>query len=147
MIVMIVGSTGAGKTTYARKLSQEITAVVYSIDHWMKKLYGDDMPIDPKPDWFHQNHAWYLESPFWPKTILDLGFSTEKHRQKFISKFLKQKREKGDIFVMTVDDSLFECNEPNEPHRQNTVRVLQLALQHFQASGAWRLFDHGCPLQ
>jgi adenylate kinase family enzyme len=44
IIILIVGSTGAGKTTYARKLAEQIQAVVYSIDDWMKGLYWQDMP-------------------------------------------------------------------------------------------------------
>lgn len=61
MIYLVVGSTGAGKTTYSYKLSQDLPAVVYSIDHWMKKLYWPDMPTSPDIEWFQNNHQWYMD--------------------------------------------------------------------------------------
>jgi predicted kinase len=145
-----VGSTGAGKTTYSRKLASEISAVVYSIDNWMKAMFGADMPSEPQPSWFHENHEWYVEriarceemilelvksrALLSQPSILDLGFSTKEHRKKFIDRlssegiavriqFLdvdaeerkqrveKRNQEKGETFMMTVDDSLFDFME------------------------------------
>ncbi len=150
MITLIVGSTGAGKTTYSRKLAKELPAVVYSIDNWMKSLFGADMPEDPKPEWFHENHEWYVarikrceaqikdlsknRALIAQQSILDLGFSTKDHRKDFINFFSKENvpvtihfldidkgerkrrvesrnREKGDTYVMEVDDSLFDFME------------------------------------
>lgn len=39
----IVGSTGAGKTTYARKLAREHGALPFSIDEWMRELFAADL--------------------------------------------------------------------------------------------------------
>lgn len=41
---LICGSTGAGKTTYALRLSETLGAVHFSIDEWMVRLYGPDAP-------------------------------------------------------------------------------------------------------
>ena len=41
---LICGATGAGKTTYALKLSETLGAVHFSIDEWMVSLYGPDAP-------------------------------------------------------------------------------------------------------
>jgi predicted kinase len=41
---LICGSTGAGKTTYARALSGKLGAMRFSIDEWMVALYGPDVP-------------------------------------------------------------------------------------------------------
>lgn len=41
---LICGSIGAGKTTYALALSQQVTALHFSIDQWMVALYGQDAP-------------------------------------------------------------------------------------------------------
>lgn len=46
---LICGSTGAGKTTYALALCQQLGAVHFSIDEWMVSLYGPDAP--QPPDW------------------------------------------------------------------------------------------------
>ncbi len=40
---LIVGSTGAGKTTYARRLAADRRALVFSIDEWMQDLFGPDL--------------------------------------------------------------------------------------------------------
>ena len=103
MIVLVVGSTGAGKTTYARKLAPDLPGVVYSIDNWMKSLFGADMPEDPQPEWFYENQQWYVQriarcekmitdlatqrAKVGQQSILDLGFSTEEHRKLFIDHF------------------------------------------------------------
>lgn len=99
-IVLVVGSTGAGKTTYSEKLAVKLSAVVYSIDSWMKALYWQDMPKNPDNAWFIENGSWYMDrigrceslileevskrAKLNQKSILDLGFSTSNHRIKFI---------------------------------------------------------------
>ena len=42
-IHFIIGSTGAGKTTYARKLASECRALPFSIDEWMHELFAPDL--------------------------------------------------------------------------------------------------------
>lgn len=46
---LICGPSGAGKTTYSRKLCDEIGGVHFSIDDWMMTLFAPDAP--PTPDW------------------------------------------------------------------------------------------------
>lgn len=103
MITLVVGSTGAGKTTYARELAKRLPAVVYSIDEWMRDLYWQEMPSQPDMAWFEANQKWYLEridrceqrilqeslqrAQIGQKSILDLGFSTREHRVRFIKAF------------------------------------------------------------
>ena len=43
-LILVVGCTGAGKTTYARQLAAELGAVRFSIDEWMMALFGPDVP-------------------------------------------------------------------------------------------------------
>ena len=42
-LVLVCGSTGAGKTTYSMCLAEEAGAVRFSIDPWMQRLFSDDM--------------------------------------------------------------------------------------------------------
>ena len=49
MIHLICGSTGAGKTTYANELSQQLAALPLSIDDWMVTLFAPDTP--PQVSW------------------------------------------------------------------------------------------------
>jgi predicted kinase len=51
VIHFVCGSTGAGKTTYAIRLSSEIRAVRFSIDEWMAALFWMDSPQPLDPDW------------------------------------------------------------------------------------------------
>ncbi len=41
---MMCGLTGSGKTTYAKRLEREHSAVRFSVDEWMIELYGHHMP-------------------------------------------------------------------------------------------------------
>lgn len=50
-IHLICGSTGAGETTYALKLADELGAVRFSIDEWMTALYWMDSPQPIDPAW------------------------------------------------------------------------------------------------
>lgn len=37
---LLYGFTGAGKTTFAKQLALEISAIRFTLDEWMVKLYG-----------------------------------------------------------------------------------------------------------
>ena len=107
MVILIVGSTGAGKTTYAKELSNRVGAAVFSIDDWMRALYWQEMPLEPSNQWFVDNSQWYIDrigrcedlvfkrtldrATRGEKTILDLGFSTSEHRRKFIDKLCERR--------------------------------------------------------
>ena len=49
MIHLICGSTGAGKTTYANELRQQLGALHLSIDDWMVTMFAADAP--PQSNW------------------------------------------------------------------------------------------------
>ena len=42
-IHFVIGSTGAGKTTFAQALARDERALVFSIDTWMQGLFGADL--------------------------------------------------------------------------------------------------------
>lgn len=52
---LIIGPVGAGKTTFARRLSADLEAVGFNLDAWMTTLYGED----PRPA--EGRIAWYVE--------------------------------------------------------------------------------------
>ena len=94
MVHLIVGNTGAGKTTYAQKLRSEQNAVVFSIDKWNKELFLPDRRKGDGLDWFLEritrsetvimDMIIQLEAAG-ADSILDLGFSRYNHREKFRS--------------------------------------------------------------
>ncbi len=92
MIHLIVGNTGSGKTTYSKRLKQELGGVVFSIDKWNNTLFLPDKTESDGLEWFleridraetlmmdliiHLEHS-HTDS------ILDLGLSKFGHREKF----------------------------------------------------------------
>lgn len=50
-IHIVFGRQGAGKSTYSKKLIKDIKGVHFSIDKWMWKLYGKDMPKSMNLKW------------------------------------------------------------------------------------------------
>ena len=91
-LILVVGCTGAGKTTYARALADEIGGVRFSIDEWMMALFWPDSPQPIQFAWTMERvnrceaqifaMAQQLAERGVP-AILDLGFTKPEHREKF----------------------------------------------------------------
>lgn len=88
-VYLITGSTGAGKTTYSRRLAECKKAQVFSIDEWMKTLFWMDAPDSPDFEWAMdkvdrcENQIWNVGERILRSgvpIILDLGFSRKKQR-------------------------------------------------------------------
>ena len=89
---LICGSTGAGKSTYAQALAQELGGLHFAIDRWMVALFWQDSPQPIEFDWtmtrIDRCEAMIFETAMQASTIgvpaiLDLGFTKVVHRQKF----------------------------------------------------------------
>lgn len=91
-IHLICGAVGAGKTTFATKLSQEAGAVLFSIDEWMTALFTPDLRGDIEYDWAMERIG-RMENLIWSHVrqlmkldidaVLDLGLLQRDHRAKF----------------------------------------------------------------
>ncbi len=82
---MIHGYLGAGKTTFARRLEQELPAIRFTHDEWMARLYGVDPPVEHFADYRSRVSA-QIDS-LWSRclqlgldVILDLNFWTRSGR-------------------------------------------------------------------
>jgi len=93
VIHLIIGNTGAGKTTYAQKLKQSNQAVLFSVDKWNKELFLPDRTVSSDVNWFIEriNRSEVIISDLIVQlhfancdAILDLGFAKVEHRKKFI---------------------------------------------------------------
>lgn len=145
-VVLVVGSTGAGKTTYSSKLERELPGVVYSIDNWMKELYWQDMPKNPNNSWFQENGAWYMErisrceslitknvldrAKLQQKSILDLGFTTAEHRIRFIKKFQENGIEVSSHFL-DIDEEVRWQRVQQRNTQQGETFVMNVDRQMF----------------
>ena len=48
---VVTGSTGAGKSTFARELATRVSGMRFSIDEWMTRLYWMDSPEKKDFEW------------------------------------------------------------------------------------------------
>ena len=93
-IHIVFGRQGAGKSTYSKKLKRDINGVHFSIDEWMWKLYGEDLPKSMNLKWIMERVE-RCENQIWETTkqitdcgievVLDLGFTKYKKRELFSS--------------------------------------------------------------
>lgn len=112
-IHLICGSTGAGKTTYAREFASSNGGVVFSIDEWMVSLFGEDAPKNLSPAWIFPR-VLRCEAQMWAMalqlgklnipSILDFGFQRYEHRQRYAN-FAKQAQFTTRLHVLDVDAS------------------------------------------
>ncbi len=94
---IVFGPQGAGKSTYSKKLSKEVSGVHLSIDDWMWKLFGDDLPKTMNLKWIMERVE-RCEKQIWSTAeqivscggavILDLGF-TKLAKRKLFEKLAK----------------------------------------------------------
>lgn len=92
MIHLILGNTGAGKTTYAQVLKNNLQGVLFSVDHWNNTLFMVDKKPSDGVDWFLERIARgdtmirslvkQLEEAG-VDSVLDLGFAKEERRAIF----------------------------------------------------------------
>ena len=106
---IVAGSTGAGKSTFARELAARVGGVRFSIDEWMAALFWMDSP--EKKDF-----PWAMErigrceaqiaavatslAGVGVDAVLDLGFTLREHRKAW----LKRAREAGVAVELHVLD-------------------------------------------
>ncbi|MEE9438160.1 MAG: AAA family ATPase [Saprospiraceae bacterium] len=91
-IHIIFGPQGAGKTTYSKKLSEEVKGIHLSIDDWMWKLFGEDLPKPMNLKWIMERvercekQIWSIStqiSESGSDVILDLAFTKKAKRELF----------------------------------------------------------------
>jgi predicted kinase len=82
---LIHGYLGAGKTTLARKLENDLPAIRFTHDEWMARLYGDDPPADEFQA-LYRRVSERIDS-LWPRclelgvdVVLDLNFWSRRQR-------------------------------------------------------------------
>ena len=90
-IHLLVGNTGAGKSTYAARLATQERAHVIAVDEWMRVLFHPDQPDPPSYYWAIERtrridaqavtEATRLAALGVP-VILDLGFFAREHRDR-----------------------------------------------------------------
>ncbi len=160
MIHLIVGNTGSGKTTYSKELKRKTNGIIFSIDKWNKTLFLDDKKTIDGLEWFLErieraekiilDLVNQLENSK-TDSILDLGLSKFKHREKFrkfadlnnyglkihyldvskeirLHRIMKRNAEKGATFEFEVSKEDFDFmenwfEEPNEKEMERGIKI------------------------
>ena len=84
---LIYGYLGSGKTTFAKKLENEIAALRFSPDEWMFQLFGSNPPAEHFAE-YHQKidglitRYWIDALRLGLDVILDFGFWSRESRDK-----------------------------------------------------------------
>lgn len=113
-IHIVFGPQGAGKTTYSKQLSAKVNGVHLSIDEWMWKLYGDDLPKPMNLKWIMERvercekQIWSIAkqiSKSGSDVILDLGFTKVAKRNQFL-KLAQEHDLPTELHIVTAPHSL-----------------------------------------
>jgi predicted kinase len=84
---LVFGFLGSGKTTLAKRLERQHSAVRFTPDEWMARLFGEDPPADT----FQDRAASILDimQPLWVRclslgldVVLDYGFWSRAERDR-----------------------------------------------------------------
>jgi len=87
---VVAGSTGAGKSTFARELAARVGGVRFSMDEWMTRLFWMDSPEKKDFAWAMERIARCEEqiaaealqlAAVGVDAVLDLGFTLREHRE------------------------------------------------------------------
>jgi predicted kinase len=84
---LLHGYIGAGKTTFARHLESQTSAVRFTPDEWIRRLYGDDPPEELFAD--YSRRVTELMESVWSRclaagvdVVLDYGFWSRTERDR-----------------------------------------------------------------
>ena len=82
---LIHGYLGAGKTTFAKKLAEDVKGVRFNPDEWMARLYGEDPPAEQFAERLERVFAllddqWVRVVRSGVDVVLDYGFWTRASR-------------------------------------------------------------------
>lgn len=90
-IHLIIGPVGAGKSTFARQLCREHSAVCLNLDEWMARLFRADRPEEGVMQWYAERTARCIEQ-IWKLTqglievgsnvVLEIGLIQRRDRER-----------------------------------------------------------------
>lgn len=145
-LILILGKTGAGKTTYCTALCMEEGARIFSIDKWMKALFWPDMDGVPDNDWFLQNATWYMErinrcEHFITQEIrtmkdsdlsiiLDFGFTSTSHRMQYLQ-LAEELGMESEIHFLDVSPEDRWARVERRNHEQGDTFSMQVSREMF----------------
>jgi predicted kinase len=145
MIHLIVGNTGAGKTTYSNILKARVNGIIFSIDKWNNTLFlADKKPTDGL-EWFLErieraekiilNLIEQLEASQ-VDSILDLGLSKLEHREKF-RKFAAENGYQIKYHFLDISKETRWKRVMERNHEQGETFEFEVTLENFEFMESW----------
>lgn len=107
---MIHGYLGVGKTTFAKKLEAEHSAVRFTHDEWMRALFGDDPPEAQFSDYARRisdlmESLWVRNLQVGVDIVLDTGFWSRAERDR-TRDLVQSIGAKCRLYCLTVPDEI-----------------------------------------
>ncbi|MFD2205634.1 AAA family ATPase [Kiloniella antarctica] len=134
-VFLIVGNTGAGKSTYSTQLSERENAIIFSVDAWMKTLFFMDMPDPPSYSWaLERTQRCEIQQLSESLKILDKGISVILD----IGFFAKSQRARVQDFLtdqgVVFETHFLDVNKATRWERVNHRNQAQTETYQFEVS-------------
>lgn len=127
----MVGLIGSGKSTYAKKLSEQTNAVVIASDDYRKEQFGDESVQGNNSELFNKIHKDIVDSlQMGYNVIFDATNISAKNRVSLLQKINKVNVEKIAIVMATEYQKCLEQNEMRE--RQVPRHAIKRYREQFQ---------------
>lgn len=145
MIHLIVGNTGSGKTTYSAELKKKTQGIIFSIDKWNKTLFLADKKPDDGLEWFLEriNRAEEMILELVQQledcntdSILDLGLSKFKHREKF-REFADSNRYELKIHFLDISKETRFTRVMNRNKEKGATYEFDVTKENFDFMESW----------
>lgn len=147
-LTLVIGPVGAGKSTFARKLSDEHRAVHLDLDRWMAVLFGaDERPAEGRIAWYMERTERCLEL-IWQLTeqllavgtpvVLEVGLIQREPRHGFYSK-IDARAYDHVIYVLDADRDVRRERVLERNRRRDETFSVEVPLAFFElASDLWQ---------
>ncbi len=118
---LIVGPVGAGKSTFARQLCLEHSAVLLNLDDWMAELFSPDRPDSGVIEWYAERSRRCIEQ-IWKLTtaliavgndvVLEIGLIRRHDRERLYRR----------LDAAALDHLVYVMDAPRDVRRQRVRR-------------------------
>ena len=145
MIHLIVGNTGAGKTTYSQELKRKTNGIIFSIDTWNNTLFIPDKTENDGLDWFLERiersesliqKLCIQLSESGIDAILDLGLSKFDHREKF-RKFALENKTPVLLHFLDIPKNIRRARILKRNIEQGTTFEFEVSEANFEFMESW----------
>ena len=119
---LIIGPVGAGKSTFARTLSEQHGAVLLVLDDWMAQLYGaDPRPETGRVQWYVErrdrclDQIWRVASAISERgtgVVLEIGLIQRRDREAFYDR----------VAAAGCELEVYLLDAPREVRRERVIR-------------------------